>query len=76
MLSKLARVTFALSLAARCLAQDSSPSEIPPAEASALAAIVEDDPANDPQLRKGGESPAYKLYQKALPIPPVATPKQ
>jgi bilirubin oxidase len=77
MLSKLARTTLALSLAARCLGQDRFFSEIPAPEASALATIVEDDPADEPQLRKGGdESPAYKLYQKALPIPPVATPKQ
>jgi len=76
MLSKFARATLALSFAARCLGQDRFFSEIPAPEASALADIVEDDPANDPPLRKGGGSPKYTLYQKALPIPPVATPKQ
>jgi bilirubin oxidase len=80
MLTKLVRATLALSLAARCLGQDRFVSEIPATEESALAGIVEDDPADEPQFRSSGdeddESPAYTLYQKALPIPPVATPKQ
>ncbi|KAH7074627.1 Cupredoxin [Paraphoma chrysanthemicola] len=52
-------------------------SQVPQSEVAALAGIVEDDPANAPAQRKGGdESPAYTLYSVALPIPPVAQVKQ
>lgn len=78
MLFNIANVALALTLATRCAGQDRFVSEIPESETVALSQIVEDDPANDPQARKGGDqSPEYKpLYQKALPIPPVAVPKQ
>lgn len=73
MLSNIARIVLALSVAARCLSQDAA-SEIPTSEQAALAAIVEDDPdAPIASARKGGnESPKYTLYSKALPIPPEA----
>ncbi|KAF1953920.1 phenol oxidase A [Byssothecium circinans] len=76
MLSKIARVTLALSFATHCLGQDRFFSDIPAAEASALAQVVEDDaPPASPQ-RKGGESPTLQLYRKALPVPPPAEVKQ
>ncbi|KAK7184048.1 multicopper oxidase [Paraphaeosphaeria sporulosa] len=74
MLSKLVRATLALTLTSSCVVQAQFVTQIPAAEASAIAGIVEDDPANDPQFRKIG-SPAYTLYSAALPIPEVATPK-
>lgn len=46
---------------------------IPEDEAAALASIVEDEPGNDLQ-RRTPLSPAYTLYQAALPIPPVKQP--
>ena len=77
MLSNLARRALALSLALSPLVNAQFFTEIPAAEASALATIVEDDPASVPQAKGGSdESPAYTLYQKALPIPDVAVPKQ
>ncbi|KAJ4300954.1 hypothetical protein N0V90_003043 [Kalmusia sp. IMI 367209] len=76
MLSKLARATLALTLASSCLVQGQFATEIPAAESSALAQIVEDDPADSFQAKKDSGSPAYTLYQKALPIPDVAVPKQ
>lgn len=56
--------------------------DIPEAEAAALAAIVEDDPANDLQRRslandlqrRSPLSPAYTLFQAPLSIPPVKEP--
>lgn len=47
--------------------------DIPEEEAAALAAIVEDDPANDLQ-RRSPLSPAYTLFQAPLSIPPVKEP--
>lgn len=76
MLSKLARATLALTFISSCTVQAQYTTEIPAAEASALAQIVEDDPADFAQLQSGDGSPAYTLYSKALPIPEVATPKQ
>lgn len=77
MFSKLTGATFALSLLAQGMAQSSIATEIPAAEASALATIVEDDPNSIPAAKKGGgTSPPLALYQKPLPIPDVAVPKQ
>jgi hypothetical protein len=82
MLSFITQAALALSLAGPGLAQvrpapDRFASQIPQSEAAALAGIVEDDPANVPAQRGGGDgSPAYTLYSVALPIPPVAQVKQ
>lgn len=52
--------------------------DIPPAEAAALAAIVEEEPADSPHLEgrdTNKPSPQYDLiYQVELPIPPVKEP--
>lgn len=51
--------------------------DIPPAEAAALAAIVEDEAPDVPPsgARKDNMSPQYDLvYRVALPIPPVKEP--
>ncbi|KAJ4344687.1 uncharacterized protein N0V89_012431 [Didymosphaeria variabile] len=74
MLSKLARATVALTLTSSCLVQAQFATKVPAAEASAVAGIVEDDPADFPKFKKTG-SPAYTLYSEALPIPAPATPK-
>jgi bilirubin oxidase len=82
MLSLVTKATLAFLLAVPTLGQVAKPpsrfaSEIPKAEAVALAGIVEDDPNNLPAARKGDdESPAYTLYSVPLPIPPVAQVKQ
>lgn len=82
MLSFFTQATLALILAGPTISQVNDPadrfaSEIPQAESVALSKIVEDDPADAPPARKGGDaSPAYTLYSVALPIPPVAQVKQ
>ncbi|OAL02734.1 hypothetical protein IQ06DRAFT_119700 [Phaeosphaeriaceae sp. SRC1lsM3a] len=82
MLSFFTQATLALLLSRPALAQNNPSSnrfasEVPQSETVALSNIVEDDPANLPAARKGGdESPAYTLYSAALPIPPVAQVKQ
>jgi bilirubin oxidase len=74
MFSKLVRATVALTLTSSCIVQAQFATKVPAAEASALAGIVEDDPASFPKFKKAG-SPAYTLYSAALPIPAPATPK-
>lgn len=65
---------MALTLVSSCVVHAQAVTSIPAAEASALAGIVEDDAADDPQFKKI-LSPAYTLYSAPLPIPEVATPK-
>lgn len=51
-------------------------SNVPPEEEAAIAAIVEDVPADVVSIQKSGESPEYPLiYKVPLPIPPVKQPK-
>lgn len=83
MLSFVTQASLALLLAVPIVGQAAKApnrfaSEIPKAEAVALAGIVEDDSNSLASARKGGddESPAYKLYSVELPIPPVAQVKQ
>jgi hypothetical protein len=75
MLSFFTQANLALILATLALTQGVSDhffSEILQAEEVALTQIVEDKVVIAATLRKGGdESPAYKLYSVALPIPPV-----
>lgn len=83
MLFTLRQALLVLSFTSACLSQTAKvplnrfASEIPAAEAKALAGILEDDPAGVPTTRKGGSTtPAYTLYSAALVIPPVAQVKQ
>jgi len=83
MLSFITQAALTLALTGTVVAQGTTPanrfkSGIPQTEAVALTQIVEDDPANLPAARSGGddESPAYTLYSATLPIPPVAQVKQ
>jgi len=72
----LAHSALLLLFAASVWGQSQFPSDIPDAEAAALAAIVEDGPSDIPFARKS-LSPNYSLiFGRALPIPPVKQPKK
>ena len=71
------QLALGLSLFTPTFAQDRFFAEIPAEEADTLSQIVEDDPI--PTGGKGNDwiSPVYnQIYQVALPIPPVKSPKQ
>jgi bilirubin oxidase len=72
---KLSWIAAASCLLGGSLAQTLE-SNVAPEEEAAIAAIVEDDPADVVSLFKSGESPEFPLIFKVpLPIPPIKEPK-